>query len=315
LKCLPRIFALRKEIANLQKQLASEAVLFVPHHPDQEQGISDSLLLLALRKLSPRLIVALASPGLEESSKKLPSAIWKRFHEACRKVDLVIVPSLAGRTSNGALADSSTVVAPVGLPDPWEDGPRRERNHVPFLLYSGPVTEEAGVGLLIEACRLLKDRGYQFRCRLSGPHHSDEALAGLKKKAAEVGDWITFSGPVTGDARWDLFAETDIYCSLANSSVDPFGIGVIEAMMCGLPVVASQWGTSPELVNEGKSGFLVPAGDAKAASDRLAKLLKDQLLRQIMGNSGRNRYLDQYTLDAFRYRWESAIAGVLPPPK
>jgi glycosyltransferase involved in cell wall biosynthesis len=78
-------------------------------------------------------------------------------------------------------------------------------------------------------------------------------------------------------------------------------------MMSGLPVVASNWRALPEIVAEGKSGFLAPPRDPKALADRLAKLLKDSLLRQIMGNSGRNRYLSLYGVDVLQQTMESTL--------
>jgi glycosyltransferase involved in cell wall biosynthesis len=73
-------------------------------------------------------------------------------------------------------------------------------------------------------------------------------------------------------------------------------ISILEAMRAGLPVVASDVGGVREEVVEGETGFLVPRGDVRAASDRLGLLLADPTLRERMGSAGRRRYEDIFSL-------------------
>ena len=77
--------------------------------------------------------------------------------------------------------------------------------------------------------------------------------------------------------------------------------------MVTTPVVATLETALPEIVADGKSGFLVPVQDPKATADRLAKLLRDPILRQVMGSSARNRYLEHFHVDTFRHRMEEAL--------
>ncbi len=72
---------------------------------------------------------------------------------------------------------------------------------------------------------------------------------------------------------------------------------VIEAMMAGLPVVATRVGGLPELVEHGVTGFLVPAGDAGALEEALRALVTDETLRRRMGAAGRQRALREFTAD------------------
>jgi len=63
----------------------------------------------------------------------------------------------------------------------------------------------------------------------------------------------------------------------------PFPNTVLEALACGTPVVATAVGGIPEQIEDGRTGFLVPAGDAQSLADRLTQLLSDSNLRQGMG--------------------------------
>jgi glycosyltransferase involved in cell wall biosynthesis len=91
---------------------------------------------------------------------------------------------------------------------------------------------------------------------------------------------------------------------------------VIEAMAAGLPVVASNVGGLRELVRDGETGVLVPAGDPAALADALRPLLADPQLRRRLGSAGRVRAKTLFDLSGFRrahlelYRRELAAAGV-----
>ena len=80
------------------------------------------------------------------------------------------------------------------------------------------------------------------------------------------------------------------------SEIDP--TSVIEAMMAGLPVVASRVGGVAELVEHGRTGILVPPGDPVALAKALESLLRDVKLRKCMGAAGRKRALKQFNLDS-----------------
>jgi glycosyltransferase involved in cell wall biosynthesis len=295
------------EIRAFQKKHQPAALAFIPRDGDPLHTLPESLLLRSVRREFPKTILHLQEPGFAAKHEQLTGLAKKFFQQAFARPDLVILTSQAAHRDAEILEARQAVAAPIGVPDAWPDGPRRERNMEPFLLCMGTISEENGLGILLDASKLLLDRGYKFRGRIVGEAPSPEVLAGFKEQAATLGNIFTFSNPVFGDARWDLMAESDIFCSLPHRGTRPDEIEVLQAMMSGLPVLASNWQSLPEIVADGKSGFVAPAADAKAASDRLAKLLKDQLLRQIMGNSGRNRYLDHFTMEAFQQRWESAV--------
>jgi glycosyltransferase involved in cell wall biosynthesis len=106
----------------------------------------------------------------------------------------------------------------------------------------------------------------------------------------------------------DMLGEVgDVPALLARSSVfvlstrsEGLPISVIEAMAAGLPVVASSVGGIPELVVEGETGFLVPAGNDAALARALEPLLRDPELRRRLGAAARARAFDRFDLGRFR---------------
>jgi len=87
---------------------------------------------------------------------------------------------------------------------------------------------------------------------------------------------------------------------------------VVEAMGCGLPVVATRTGGIPELVEDGKTGFLVPFGSTDTIAEKLTTLLGDDRLRATMGASSRERVEDEFTWHAVAERTRSAYNELQP---
>jgi L-malate glycosyltransferase len=76
-----------------------------------------------------------------------------------------------------------------------------------------------------------------------------------------------------------------------------FGMAVAEAMACGLPVVASDCSSIPELVDDGKGSFLCPVGDTDAFADRINQLAASEKLRQDMGDYNREKAMRVFSID------------------
>jgi len=86
---------------------------------------------------------------------------------------------------------------------------------------------------------------------------------------------------------------------------------IIEAMMAGLPVVATEVGGVPELVEDGVTGFLVPPRDPEALAEALQKLIADPELRRRMGQAGHEKALKEFTLARMLRETEKVYQEVL----
>ena len=92
----------------------------------------------------------------------------------------------------------------------------------------------------------------------------------------------------------ELYRQADLL--LFPTVREGFGLAAAEAMACGLPVVATDCSSIPELVVHGKSGFLCPVGDAKQFAARINELAESADLRRQMGEYNRARVEEKFTL-------------------
>ncbi len=106
-----------------------------------------------------------------------------------------------------------------------------------------------------------------------------------------------------------ILTASDIFVLASNWEGLPRSI--IEAMMAGLPVVATKVGGVPELVEDGITGFLVPPKDPEALAQALQKLIDDPELRKRMGQASREKALREFTLDRMLHETERVYREVL----
>jgi glycosyltransferase involved in cell wall biosynthesis len=81
-----------------------------------------------------------------------------------------------------------------------------------------------------------------------------------------------------------------------------FGLALLEAMLCSLPVVATRVSSIPEIVADGETGLLVPPDDPDALGDALGRLLADESLRRRLGEAGRARARAEFSVDRMARR-------------
>ena len=204
-------------------------------------------------------------------------------------------------------------VAPEVLYPPFacRDGAEAPRDAA-LLLSINRFERKKNLGLAVEALALLPKR---FRLVLAGGYDPDlpenvEHARELEELAARLGvaDRVTQRRSVSGDEKARLLARCA--CLLYTPENEHFGIVPLEAMHARTPVVAVDSGGPRESVVDGVTGRLL-APDPQTWARAVADLLGDAAGRRAMGERGRERVRDLFSLDAFADRLERICVGVL----
>lgn len=158
------------------------------------------------------------------------------------------------------------------------------------LVCVGTLHEVKGQTYLIEACRLLKERGLPFTCHFIGDGPDLAALT-QQAQAAGLAGQVVFHGRLDQQAVLEHLHSADVLVAPSVPSQDGrregIPVALMEAMACGLPVVSSRISGIPELVEDGVSGLLTEPGDAPAIADALERLGRSPDERHRMGEAGR----------------------------
>lgn len=166
------------------------------------------------------------------------------------------------------------------------------------VLFSGNLTRRKGAHWLpLIAKRLKKNIRIYY-------------TQGLRtKKAMPSITGLESIGAVPFKEMQALYRQMDIL--LMPSVREGFGLAVAEAMACGLPVVASNCSAIPELINDGKGGFLCPVGDVAAFAEKINFLADSPQLRHEMGEYNRSKVEKMFTLERMVKEYRELFEKVL----
>ena len=172
---------------------------------------------------------------------------------------------------------------------------------LPLILSVGRLVEKKGFPDLLHACRLLKQRGYAFRCVIYGDGPLRDALAATIARLELAGD-VVLAGEHPQEALLPVFQQATVFAltPFVTSDGDRDGVPnvLVEAMACAVPVVSTAVAGVPELVQHDVNGLLVAPHDRLAIADALAALLTDEPRRARLGAAARQTVVDHFDLHA-----------------
>lgn len=149
------------------------------------------------------------------------------------------------------------------------------------------------LGLLLDVCALLRDRGVEFHCVMVGAGPITAELEALCEHL-RLRDRITMTGAATQSEVLQWWRRATV--GVLTSANEGLPVSLMEAAACGVPVVAPAVGGIPELVEHGVTGLVVPPGDAAAFADGLVRLFGDPALRWAMGAAARRRAEERFSV-------------------
>jgi glycosyltransferase involved in cell wall biosynthesis len=167
----------------------------------------------------------------------------------------------------------------------------------PLLIAVGQLKEKKGFTHLLSACRLLRDRGYDFQCQIVGDGPLRSELQN-RIHQLDLNATVRLLGALSHSEVVEKYSQASIFtlpCVVAPDG-DRDGIPnvILEAMAMGLPVVATSHSGIPEVVVSGVNGLLVPPADETALADALAELLDHPAQRRLFGQNARRTVIDRF---------------------
>lgn len=172
------------------------------------------------------------------------------------------------------------------------------------------LTKRKGMHHLVAAFRRVADRFPRARLKIVGDGEERQALErqvrmlGLADQVALLGNRSDIRSLMNG---FDVFVLPSLW--------EPFGLVIAEAMACSRPVVATNVGGIPEIVEDGVSGILVPPANADRLAEALIALLLDDGRRRDMGRAGRKRFLEQFDAGIMSTKYQTLYVRLLSDEK
>ncbi len=218
-------------------------------------------------------------PGRLALELRLSRALQRR---ALRGVQGLSAPSAAHaleiRSELGSRLPALTVI-PNPLPSDFASPAlaRRESSPTPRLLFVGRLQDVKGVVPLLRAFAVLRRRRPELRLELVGSFHPSLPEPALLRlcRTLRIEKGCSFRGALAGAQLLQAYRQATLV--VVPSYYESFGYICLEALACGVPVVASRTGIAAELIEPGRNGLLVEPGDAAALARACERALCSDL--------------------------------------
>ena len=177
------------------------------------------------------------------------------------------------------------------------------------LFFLSNLIPSKGVYVLLDACRILKERGHGFVCRFVGGETKEMDRATFEAEVQRRGleGMVRYEGPKYGEEKEEYWCSSDVFVFPTYYFNECFPLVILEAMQHGLPVVSTDEGAVPDIVVDGENGFICRRKDVEGLAQALERLLLDEALRRRMGAKGYSRYMENFTLERFERRFVECL--------
>ncbi|MBR1706873.1 MAG: glycosyltransferase family 4 protein [Bacteroidales bacterium] len=260
--------------------------------------LKDYLVVRLLKRRGMKVVLHFHNKGVATHSENpVFRFLYRRFFKDTRVILLswTLYPDVAVYVPR-----ESVSICPNGI-EPGPAGRPGGPDAEPRILFLSNLIRTKGVDVLLEACRILKERGCRFQCSLVGAASADYPAGTLASAISErdLDGLVTWSGGKYGADKQAELQAADIFVFPTFYPKECFPLVILEAMSAGLPVVSTPEGAIPDLVQDGVTGLLCKKKDPVSLADALQRLLSDPELRRRMGAAGRSAVLESYTSRQF----------------
>ena len=198
------------------------------------------------------------------------------------------------------------VICPNGISD-IDFVPQKHCNNIPNLLFLSNLIESKGVFDLLDALKILNEKGYTFVCNFVGGEtkeidvHRFQAEVHMRK----LDGLVFYRGSKYGQEKYDIFSKSDVLISPTYN--DCFPLVLLEAMRQELAVITTDEGATTDIVSDGITGLIAKKRCPEDIAVKISLLLSNPEKMIEMGHEGRKRFLESFTIENYEKRMSEIV--------
>lgn len=269
----------------------------------------DTALLLLARPFFDRTVLHVHTGGTGELIEGLPGPLRRLAERAYGDADTVIYLDpflLEGDT--GMPSPRRHAFVPYGV-EPQQVGGMARAGRPIEILFVGNLYESKGTLEMVEAAGKLRAQGICFRLTMAGGRPDEETGRRLDQAIEDAGiaGQTELPGVVGDEEKAELYTRSDIFCFPTHYEAEGMPLVILEAMSAGLPIVSTRWRSIPNVVTDGRDGYLVDPGDTDGLAGHLHRLSTDESRRRTMGVAARDTFDGRFAPQRFVAEVERAV--------
>jgi glycosyltransferase involved in cell wall biosynthesis len=278
-------------------------LVYVPVAMNPMAFFRDSVFLLMARLTGRPQVVHIHGGHLGEFYRTAPAPLRSYIRWVLKGVAAAVVEAdVLAPMFNGLVPDDRVWTVPngsEGIPETLQAKPRTGR--APTVLYLANLMETKGFLDVMAAAPLVAREIPGVRFVIAGAYGGprDQEQAERLMQDPGVRAVVELPGRVTGDARFELMRDTDVFVFPSYYPIEGQPTVLLEAMSASLPIVTTDQGAIRETIVDGETGYLVPKRDPSAIARRVLELLRDEPRRLRMGQAGRQRFDERFRVEHY----------------
>ena len=269
----------------------------------------DFVVVQMLKRLGCQVVVHYHNKGVTTHQDKwFDDALYKRFF---KDIKVILLSECLYDDVKKYMKRDDVFVCGNGIPSasieslvsaPFDAAFPEDK--IPHLLFLSNLLISKGVVVLLDALKILKEKGCCFTCDFVGGETVEMDATMFQNEVTKRGleDMVVYHGRKYGKDKEAFLNAADIFVFPTFYHNECFPLVLLEAMQHRLPCVSTTEGGIPGIIDEGKTGFLVPKYNAAILANKIEFLLSDSALRQRMGEAGREKFEKEFTLEVFEKR-------------
>jgi glycosyltransferase involved in cell wall biosynthesis len=284
---------------------------YLPASANKVPVIRDIIYLGAVRWLFKKTVFHYHAGGLPEYIGEA-GLFGKLATRAYSNADVSVEICRTDHSPGREFQANNTVVIPNGVDVGKCQRTRQEEEKI-RILFLGALSEGKGAIDIIQSAKVLRERGCHLTFQMVGAWASDDfknRALGLIDEAG-LTDIFEFSGVLKGDAKWQAYADADVFFFPSHYQSENFPLVLIEALAYGLPVVSTNWRGIPQLVGDSNAAILCEINAPEQYADALEEVAKHPDRREQMGRAAQQHYETCYTREKFLARMEEVFRSLL----
>ena len=295
-------------LARIVKSLFSIHPQMVYVTPNSHGGAfyKDFVVVELIKLLGYKVIVHYHNKGVATCQDKwFDDKLYRIFF---KNIKVILLADALYQDVEKYVKRENVFICPNGIPTSLDVEPTSERNNViPQLLFLSNLLIDKGVLVLLDALKILKERGYSFVCNFVGGETAEIDAARFAEEVEKRGlnDMAVYLGKKYGAEKNEEYRKSDVF--VFPTLNEAFGLVLLEAMEHALPCIATDEGGISDIVDEGETGFIVSKRNANILADKIEYLLIHPEERMRMGKNGYRKFNDKFTLRKF----EESMADIL----
>lgn len=257
----------------------------------------DFIVVQVIKMLGGNVVLHFHNKGVRVNSEKYANDfLYKLFFKHTK---IILLSQLLYPDISKYVKEDEVYYCANGIPQ--IEFKRNKRMQTVHILFLSNLIISKGVLQLLDACKILSEKELDFKCILVGAETGEMTAKRLAYEIHTRGveERLEYLGKKYGEDKEIVWNDADIFVFPSFYPNECFPLVLLEAMQHGLPCVSTNEGAIPDIVEDGRTGFVVEKNNPKQLAEKIEQLMIDEPLRISMGLQGKRKFQEKYTLEAF----------------